>query len=109
MQMLEVLCHVLGSVSYLHASKTSSPSVVYAEALCQSLVKSAGFPLPLVSFGLGSETGDKQDVTSLSDFTGSFPVLERLLLCCKTSSQEAKNSPVWEALALSSASASILV
>lgn len=44
MQMLQVLCHVLGSVSHLHAFKTSSPSALCAEASCQSLVKSVGFP-----------------------------------------------------------------
>lgn len=42
--MLRVLCHVLGSVSHLHASKTSSPSALCADASCQSLVKSVGLP-----------------------------------------------------------------
>lgn len=42
--MLQALCHVLGSVSHLCASKTSSPSALCAEASCQSLVKSVGLP-----------------------------------------------------------------
>lgn len=45
MQMLWVLCRVLWSVSCLRASKTSSPSALCTEALCQSLVKSTGLPI----------------------------------------------------------------
>lgn len=83
MQMLEVLCHVLGSISSLDTSKNSSP----INPLCWGFKPRPGevagvSPSPPLGSGLGSEAGETSGATDHSDFTWSFSILGRLFDFC---------------------------
>lgn len=96
MQMLQVLCQVLGCVSHLHASKTSSPSALCAEASFQSLVKSVG--LPTTTGGLWTWVWDRKDANCYQPlwFCQELPCIRKDFPVLGIKPTHKKNGPALE-------------
>lgn len=91
-----MLCHVLGSVSHLHASKTSSPSALCAEALCQSLVKPVG--RPTTTGGLWTWVWEKKEANCYQPlwFCQELPCMRKDFPVLGIKPTHKKNSPALE-------------
>lgn len=100
MQMLEVLCHVLGSISSLDTSKTPAPSILCAEALSQGLVRLLG--LPIATTGLWAWVWGRRDIRDYQPlrFHLELPYIRKAfcLLLIKTSYESQGIAKFWKLL-----------